>query len=71
MIANHVDMQHKMWSITLDGKLHLAPIDPNPQNVLDVATGTGIWAVEFGTKPFSQIYIKYLLWQPTFTPQLE
>jgi ubiquinone/menaquinone biosynthesis C-methylase UbiE len=57
MIANHVDMQHKMWSITLDGKLHWAPIDPNPQNVLDVATGTGIWAVEFGSNPFSQIYI--------------
>ena len=41
-------MQHKMWSITLDGKLHLAPIGTNPQNVLDVGTGTGIWAVEFG-----------------------
>src|SRR5450756_2017626 len=54
-MANHVDMQHKMWSITLDGKLHLAPIGPNPQNVLDVATGTGIWAVEFGTTPFLKI----------------
>ena len=31
-----------MWSITLDGKLHLAPIGPNPHSVLDIATGTGI-----------------------------
>jgi len=30
----------------LDGKLHLAPIS-NPQRVLDLATGTGIWAIEF------------------------
>ena len=42
-------MQHKMWSITLDGKLHLAPIGINPQNVLDIGTGTGIWAIEFGS----------------------
>jgi len=41
-------MQHKMWSITLGGKLHLAPIGPSPENVLDIATGTGIWAINFG-----------------------
>jgi hypothetical protein len=45
-------MQHKMWSITLDEKLHLAPINPNLQNVLDIATGTGIWAINFGTPRF-------------------
>jgi ubiquinone/menaquinone biosynthesis C-methylase UbiE len=27
--------------------LYLAPVE-NPKQVLDVATGTGIWAVEFG-----------------------
>jgi SAM-dependent methyltransferase len=27
--------------------LHLAPIKPHPQNVLDFGTGTGIWAIEF------------------------
>ncbi len=31
----------------LNGKLHLAPITAKPQNVLDIATGTGIWAIEF------------------------
>jgi len=44
---NRLDMQNKMWSITLDQKLHLAPIGSNPQNVLDIATGTGIWAIDF------------------------
>jgi hypothetical protein len=54
-----------MWSITLNGKLHLAPIGPTPENVLDIGTGTGIWAIEFG------IIYKYVfpwrvadLWQP-------
>jgi len=32
----------------LKDKLYLAPI-PTPQRVLDVGTGTGIWAIEFGT----------------------
>lgn len=46
----------------LDGKLHLAPLS-NPQRVLDLASGTGIWAVEFGmfspvTKP--RISLTYL-----------
>jgi ubiquinone/menaquinone biosynthesis C-methylase UbiE len=38
----------------MDDKLCLAPLS-NPQNVLDIATGTGIWAIEFGklTIPYS------------------
>ncbi|RDW77550.1 hypothetical protein BP6252_05603 [Coleophoma cylindrospora] len=36
-----------MWLITLENKLHLAPISATPHNVLDLATGTGIWAIEF------------------------
>lgn len=40
-----------MWLITLDAKLHLAPIENmegGMQNVLDIGTGTGIWSIEFG-----------------------
>jgi len=36
--------------MTMENKLHLAPI-LNPKNVLDIATGTGIWAIEFGNYP--------------------
>jgi hypothetical protein len=32
----------------MDGKLFYAPIGKTPQRVLDIATGTGIWAIEFG-----------------------
>lgn len=36
-------------TLRLDGELHLAPI-VNPQRVLDLGTGTGIWAIDFGDK---------------------
>jgi hypothetical protein len=32
------DLQHALMGLSL-GSLHLAPIGPNPQNVLDVGTG--------------------------------
>ncbi|KAH8807439.1 S-adenosyl-L-methionine-dependent methyltransferase [Xylogone sp. PMI_703] len=43
---DRLDLQHALFGVTLNGKLHLAPIK-NPQEVLDIATGTGVWAIEF------------------------
>ncbi len=40
-----LDFAHHMYLLTLDQKLHLAPIQ-NPQNILDCGTGTGIWAID-------------------------
>lgn len=39
---------HKLVEVTLKGKLNLAPIAKNPQRILDIGTGTGLWAVEIG-----------------------
>lgn len=36
---------HHLWLLTLDDKLFLAPIE-NPEMILDVGTGTGLWAVD-------------------------
>lgn len=43
-----LDLQHHLFLLTLDGRLSLAPIGDNLQYVLDVGTGTGIWALDFG-----------------------
>jgi hypothetical protein len=42
---DRLDMMHHIYSLMLGGKLHLAPLK-NPQNILDVGTGTGIWAID-------------------------
>lgn len=44
---DNLDLYHHTFLLTLDGKLFLAPITNNPQRVLDLGTGTGIWAIDF------------------------
>lgn len=46
--SDRLDLIHEMVRITLGNKLHLAPIGEKPQRVLDIGTGTGIWAIEMG-----------------------
>lgn len=49
--ADHgADLQHHLFALTLDGKLFQAPVrkDANVQRILDVGTGTGIWAMDVG-----------------------
>ncbi|KAI5456136.1 S-adenosyl-L-methionine-dependent methyltransferase [Mariannaea sp. PMI_226] len=43
---NALDIIHNWTTQMLDGKLYLAPICENPQSILDIGTGTGIWAIE-------------------------
>lgn len=40
-----MDMFHEIVLLLLKGKLHIAPLQ-NPERILDVGTGTGIWAIE-------------------------
>lgn len=46
VLTSTVDIQHKVWDLMLKGRLQLAPLD-KPKNVLDIACGTGIWAIQF------------------------
>ncbi|KAH7382900.1 S-adenosyl-L-methionine-dependent methyltransferase [Cadophora sp. MPI-SDFR-AT-0126] len=41
------DMKHAMVVNLCGGKLHYAPLE-NPQEILDLGTGTGIWAIDIG-----------------------
>ncbi|KAK6855020.1 hypothetical protein PG995_008552 [Apiospora arundinis] len=43
---DRLDMQHAMMTALLDNKLSCSP-NTNPSKVLDIATGTGIWPIEF------------------------
>ena len=42
-----MDLAHHIYGLLFKGELHLAPISKNPQRVLDLGTGTGIWAMDF------------------------
>lgn len=43
---NREDMLHAMMLEVTNGKLFFAPIVEQPQKILDLGTGTGIWAIE-------------------------
>ncbi|KAK5660696.1 hypothetical protein OQA88_12060 [Cercophora sp. LCS_1] len=42
------DMKHAMVKMLCGNDLFFAPIGPNPQTILDMGTGTGVWAIEMG-----------------------
>lgn len=66
---SRLDLQHHLFLMTLDGRLHLAPVK-NPQSVLDFGTGTGIWAIDYASQNPSSIVIGTDLSpiQPKFIP---
>jgi SAM-dependent methyltransferase len=43
---DRLDLQHELFRKALDGKFFLAPISVYPQSILDIGTGTGIWAIK-------------------------
>ncbi|KAK0713762.1 S-adenosyl-L-methionine-dependent methyltransferase [Lasiosphaeria miniovina] len=63
-----LDFHHMMYLLH-DNKLNLAPVE-NPQAVLDVGTGTGIWAMDFADQyPSAQVIGTDLSpIQPAWTP---
>lgn len=45
----------------MERKLFFAPLEQSPRRVLDLGTGTGIWAIDFGKHSFNTIYIYFRL----------
>lgn len=43
---DRLDLKHHVFKLVLGGHLFRAPIAPNPQRILDIGTGTGIWAID-------------------------
>ncbi len=57
------DTQHDLFLHTFNYELHLAPLEGRIRNALDIGTGTGIWATQFGTSRLSiEIITK---WHPS------
>ncbi|KAL8404367.1 hypothetical protein RB594_009279 [Gaeumannomyces avenae] len=42
-----LDLQHHVMTLTIQGKLCLCPKNEGAHSVLDLGTGTGIWAMEY------------------------
>lgn len=49
-------MLHAMMMEVTNGRLFYAPIDANPQKIVDLGTGTGIWAIE-GKRPLEVLFL--------------
>ncbi|KAH6867609.1 S-adenosyl-L-methionine-dependent methyltransferase [Thelonectria olida] len=61
------DVAHQWMTMMLDDKLYAAPIGDNPQRILDIGTGTGIWAIDMADQfPSAEIDDAQLNW--TFEP---
>ncbi|KAJ9155342.1 Methyltransferase domain-containing protein [Pleurostoma richardsiae] len=51
-----LDIQHHVLTLSAGGKLYHAPLPDNMQDVLDIGTGTGIWAIDFAdSHPDTQV----------------
>ncbi|KAF8851800.1 S-adenosyl-L-methionine-dependent methyltransferase [Acephala macrosclerotiorum] len=63
------DLSHHLWTLLLEDQFFLAPVT-NPQKVLDLGTGTGIWAMDVADRyPSSEVKgIDLSPIQPLWTP---
>ncbi|KAK1704706.1 methyltransferase domain-containing protein [Colletotrichum lupini] len=71
--TDRLDLQHNLFIRTFDDRLGTAPPnarDSNVRRVLDVGTGSGIWAIDFGDEhPDAEVIgVDLSAVQPTFVP---
>lgn len=47
---DRLDIHHHICLLHLDGELFMAPIGDHPEQIYDMGTGTGIWAIDMADK---------------------
>lgn len=64
------NLQHQKFYLLLNYRMHLAPIGPNPQRILDMGTGSGIWAIDMADlHPSAEVIgVDVAAVQPTWVP---
>jgi len=51
-----LDIFHHVYSLVMDGELFLSPLGSDPKKILDLGTGTGIWAINVADRyPHCQV----------------
>ena len=67
--SDRLDIYHHLMGIVNGGRLHRAPIQ-TPQRILDIGTGTGIWAIQMGDEyPSAEVLgVDISPTQPTWVP---
>ncbi|KAK8121910.1 S-adenosyl-L-methionine-dependent methyltransferase [Apiospora sp. TS-2023a] len=65
-----IDLQHELWLLLMNKKLSWAPLETEPKRVLDIGTGTGIWACDYAeAHPTAEVVGTDLsLIQPNYSP---
>ncbi|KAF4995732.1 hypothetical protein FGRMN_4939 [Fusarium graminum] len=68
--SERLDLQDHQLRLTFGGKRYFAPNAEAAKRVLDVGTGTGVWAIEFADDhPHAEVFgIDIAAIQPTFVP---
>lgn len=55
------EIQHDMWLLTLRGALALSPNVDVAKRVLDLGTGSGVWAIDYAdTHPDAEVYYEII-----------
>lgn len=55
-MLTETDLQHQVWLLTLDGRLHTTQLPDDTRSILDIGCGTGAWALAMAAQwPRAQI----------------